>query len=57
MTNPEPLGSIADFVVALARANDPRITATTVAGRPAWHYDGPIVQDRFGGDGHRFVHR
>ena len=48
---PDPLGPIADFVVALARANDPRITTTTVAGRPAWHYDGPIAQDRLGGDG------
>jgi hypothetical protein len=50
VTNPDPLSPIRDFVIALARANDSRITATTVAGRPAWHYDGPIVQDRLGGD-------
>jgi hypothetical protein len=48
---PDPLGPISDFVVALARAGDPRITTATVAGRPAWHYDGPTVQDRLGGDG------
>jgi hypothetical protein len=51
VSTPDPLGPIADFVVALARANDPRITTTTVAGRSAWHYDGPIAQDRLGGDG------
>ena len=51
VSTPDPLGPIADFVVALARADDPRITTTTVAGRPAWHYDGPIAQDRLGGDG------
>jgi hypothetical protein len=51
VTRPDPIGPIADFVVALARAGDPRATATTVAGRAAWHYDGPIVQDRLGGDG------
>jgi|GEM_PF-5243274 len=50
VTNPDPLSPIRDFVMALARAHDPRITTTTVAGRPAWHYDGPIVQDRLGGD-------
>lgn len=48
---PEPLNSIADFIVALARAGDSRITTSVVAGRPAWHYDGPTVQDRLGGDG------
>jgi hypothetical protein len=48
---PDPLGPIADFVAALARANDLRVTTTIVAGRPAWHYDGPIVKDRLGGDG------
>ncbi len=47
---PEPLGPMADFVVALARAGDPRVTIGTVAGRATWHYDGPTVQDRFGGD-------
>jgi hypothetical protein len=46
--NIDQIGPIADFVAALARAGDSRITATTVLGRPAWHYDGPIVQDRFG---------
>ena len=51
VARPEPLGPMADFVVALARAGDPRITASTVAGRPAWHYDGPTAVDRFGGDG------
>jgi hypothetical protein len=51
VSSPEPLSPVADFVVALARANDPRITTTAVAGRPAWHYDGPIAQDRLGGDG------
>jgi len=48
---PDPLGPISDFVVALARTKDPRITTSTVAGRPAWHYDGPTVADRLGGDG------
>jgi hypothetical protein len=48
ITRPDPLGPIADFVVALARAGDRRITTTTVAGRSAWHYDGPIVADRLG---------
>jgi hypothetical protein len=51
IARPEPLGPMADFVVALARAGDPRITASTVAGRPAWHYDGPTAVDRLGGDG------
>jgi hypothetical protein len=51
IAKPDPLGPMADFVVALARAGDPRITSTTVAGRGAWHYDGPAVQDRLGGDG------
>jgi hypothetical protein len=48
---PDPLGPIADFVVALARAGDSRITTTAVAGRAAWHYDGPTAVDRLGGDG------
>ncbi|HZQ79863.1 MAG TPA: hypothetical protein VFE55_21215 [Acidimicrobiia bacterium] len=57
---PDPLGPIADFVVALARAGDPRVTATTAdvggptggpARRAAWHYDGPTLQDRLGGPG------
>jgi hypothetical protein len=48
---PDPLGPIADFVVALARAGDGRITTSTVAGRAAWHYDGPTAVDRLGGDG------
>ncbi len=51
ITKPDPLGPIADFVVALARAGDSRITTGSVAGRPTWHYDGPTVQDRLGGDG------
>lgn len=51
VTKPDPLGPMADFVTALARAGDPRVTTTTVAGRPAWHYDGPTVQDRLGGEG------
>jgi len=51
IAKPDPLGPVADFVVALARAGDSRITTTTVAGRAAWHYDGPAVQDRLGGDG------
>jgi hypothetical protein len=51
VSKPDPLGPMADFITALARAGDPRITSTTVAGRPAWHYDGPTVQDRLGGDG------
>lgn len=51
IAKPDPLSPIADFVTALARADDPRITKTTVAGRAAWHYDGPTVQDRLGGDG------
>lgn len=44
-----PLDSMGAFVISLARAGDPRITTTTVAGRAAWHYDGPTVQDRNGG--------
>ncbi|MDQ1490694.1 MAG: hypothetical protein QOJ23_3208 [Actinomycetota bacterium] len=48
---PDPLGPMADFVVALARASDSRVTSSTLAGRPTWHYDGPTVQDRLGGDG------
>ena len=48
---PDPMSPIADFVTALGRSGDPRITASTVAGRAAWHYDGPIAQDRLGGDG------
>ena len=51
VAKPEPLGPIADFVVGLARAGDPRIRTSTVAGRATWHYDGPTVQDRLGGDG------
>ncbi|MDQ1518463.1 MAG: hypothetical protein QOE80_4293, partial [Actinomycetota bacterium] len=50
VTKPAPLGPIGDFVVALARAGDSRITTTSYAGRPAWHYDGPTVKDRLGGD-------
>ena len=50
ITKPEPLGPISDFVAALARAGDPRVTVGTVADRPVWHYDGPTVQDRLGGD-------
>jgi hypothetical protein len=51
VARPDPLGPIADFVVALARVGDSRITATTVAGRPVWHYDGPTAVDRLGGEG------
>jgi hypothetical protein len=51
IARPELLDPIADFVVGLARANDPRITSATVAGRDTWHYDGPTVRDRLGGDG------
>ena len=51
VSRPDPLGTTADFVAALARAGDSRISAGTVAGRPTWHYDGPAVQDRLGGDG------
>jgi hypothetical protein len=51
IARPEPLDPIADFVVALARAKDPHITSGTVAGRAAWHYDGPTVRDRLGGEG------
>ena len=51
VSRPDPLGPIADFVTALARAGDPRITTGNVAGRATWHYDGPTVQDRLGGDG------
>lgn len=51
VAKPDPLGPMADFITALARAGDPRVTSTTVAGRPAWHYDGPTVQDRLGGEG------
>jgi hypothetical protein len=51
VSRPDPLGPTADFVAALARVDDPRISTGTVAGRPTWHYDGPAVQDRLGGDG------
>jgi hypothetical protein len=51
VAKPEPLGPMTDVVTALALAGDPRITTATVAGRPAWHYDGPTVQDRLGGEG------
>jgi hypothetical protein len=51
VAKPDPLAPIADFVTALGRAGDSRVTTRTVAGRPAWHYDGPTVQDRLGGDG------
>jgi hypothetical protein len=51
VARPDPLDPMADFVTALARAGDPRISTRTVAGRAAWHYDGPTVQDRLGGDG------
>ena len=50
-SRPEPLGPLADFVVALARAGDSRVTTSAVAGRAAWHYDGPTAVDRLGGDG------
>jgi hypothetical protein len=48
MTKPDPIGPIGDFVLALARAGDNRVAAATLSGRPTWHYDGPIVQDRLG---------
>ncbi|HEV7865919.1 MAG TPA: hypothetical protein VGR20_24700, partial [Acidimicrobiia bacterium] len=50
VAKPDPLDPIADFVTALARAGDTRITTTTVAGRAAWHYDGATAVDRLGGD-------
>jgi hypothetical protein len=50
-SRPDPLGPISDFVVALARAGDSRITTSAVAGRAAWHYDGPTAVDRLGGEG------
>jgi hypothetical protein len=50
-SRPDPLGPMADFVVALARAGDSRITTSSVAGRATWHYDGPTAVDRLGGDG------
>ena len=49
--HPDPLDPMGSFVVSLARAGDPRITTSTVAGRAAWHYDGPTIQDRNGGEG------
>lgn len=51
VARPDPLGPVADFVAALARVGDPRIRTGTVAGRATWHYDGPAVKDRLGGDG------
>ncbi len=51
VSRPDPLGPVADFVAALARAGDPRISTGTVAGRATWHYDGPAVKDLLGGDG------
>jgi hypothetical protein len=50
IARPEPLDPIADFVTALARSGDRRISESTVAGRATWHYDGPIAVDRLGGD-------
>jgi hypothetical protein len=47
---PGPLHDMGAYVVSLARAGDPRITTSTVAGRAAWHFDGPTVQDRNGGN-------
>lgn len=49
--HPDPLDPMGSFVISLARAGDPRITTSTVAGRAAWHYDGPTLQDRNGGEG------
>ena len=48
--HPEPLDAMADFVTSLARSGDPRITTSTVAGRAAWHFDGPTIQDLHGGE-------
>jgi hypothetical protein len=47
----DPLGPLADFVVSLARAGDPRVTEATHAatGRGVWRYDGPVAEDRLSG--------
>jgi hypothetical protein len=37
------------LIGALGRAGDPRVTTITRQGRPAWHYDGPMVGDSHGG--------
>ncbi|MGH9021490.1 MAG: hypothetical protein ACRDV9_00055 [Acidimicrobiia bacterium] len=43
---PPPLGSLADYVTALGRSSDPRVTASTFAERPTWQYDGPVKPGR-----------
>jgi hypothetical protein len=45
-----PHHPIARLVRALGRAGDPRVTTITSHGRPAWHYDGPMVGDVLGGE-------
>ena len=40
---------VAAFVRALGRAEDSRVTTVTRHGRPAWHYDGPMVGDALAG--------
>ena len=44
-----PDAAIAVFVRALGRAGDSRVTTVTRHGRPAWHYDGPMVGDALAG--------
>jgi hypothetical protein len=46
----EPPGSLADFVVSLARAGDRRVyeDENAATGRPVWRYGGPLVEDRLG---------
>ncbi|MGH9037807.1 MAG: hypothetical protein ACRD0O_18775, partial [Acidimicrobiia bacterium] len=53
----EPLGPVADFVVSLARAGDPRVTEADhpATGRPVWRYEGPLVEDRLGDGPDRVV--
>jgi hypothetical protein len=40
---------VAVLVRTLGRAGDSRVATITSHGRPAWHYDGPMVGDRLGG--------
>lgn len=48
-----PEKPLADFVVSLARAGDPRVVETDHAAtdRGVWRYDGPVTADRLSGGG------
>ncbi|MGQ0617645.1 MAG: hypothetical protein ACT4PW_11765 [Acidimicrobiia bacterium] len=48
---PPPLGSLADAVTAMGRAQSGEVEVATFLDRPVWRFDGPIVADALGGDG------